>query len=73
MCDEIALMVERQTMEPEDPGSNPAASDFFTPCCSVSQAIGCIKFLPNGCTTKYQCTRRDNADDKRPYDTMMIA
>ena len=29
LCDEIAQMVKRQTVVPEDPGSNPAAGKFF--------------------------------------------
>ena len=39
-CDEIAKMVERRTVEQEVPGSNPAAGEFFAPCCSGSQVIG---------------------------------
>ena len=66
-------MVEQWTVEPEAPGSNPAPANFFAPCCSMSQAIGCIKSLPNGRTTESQRTRRDNADDKRLLDTLMIA
>ena len=61
--DEIAQMVERRTVEPEARGLNP-------PYC-MSQAIGCQKSLPNRRTTEYQCTQCNNADDKRPYDTLM--
>ena len=68
---EIAQMVERPTEELEVPGSNPTTGNFFY--CSVSQAIECIKSLPNRRTTKYQCTWHDDADDKRPNGTMMTA
>ena len=64
-CDEIAQMVERWTVEQEVLGSNLATGKFFR---TISQAIGHIKSLPNGCTTEYQCTQSYNVDDKRPYD-----
>ena len=66
ISDEIAQMVQRQTKEMEAPESTPALVNYFAPFCSVSQAIGCIKSLPNRRTTKYQCTSCDNADDKSP-------
>ena len=66
-------MVEWQTVESVVPGANPTLRNFFAPCCRVSQAIGCIKSLPNGRRTEFKCTKHDNADDQRPYDTMMIA
>ena len=70
-ADEIAQMVERRTVEPEALGSNPTVCKFFVPCCSMSQAIGCIKYLPNGRMTQYKCIRLDMADNNRPYDTMI--
>ena len=45
-CDEIAQMVEWRTVEREVSGSNPAAGEFFVPCCSMSQWTGCKKSLP---------------------------
>ena len=46
---------------------------LFGPITPPKVTIGCMKFLLKGRKTKYQCTLLDNADDKKPYDTMMIA
>ena len=49
LCDEIAQMVEQRTVEPVAwEVQIQLQANFFAPCCSESQAIGCIKWCYSG-------------------------
>ena len=67
---EIVQMVERQTVEPEFLGSNQAAGEFF---CDMLQRVTSLRVYKIPTKWMNDLIWCDNADEKRPYDTMMIA